>query len=64
METMSGLAIANARDQYVLLRNFTTGKWENIAGNGKTCRVQVIKKSPDHILKVIPDVEGGQVDLC
>ena len=45
------LAIANARDQYVLLRNFTTGKWENIAGDGKTCRIQVMKKADgDHLL--------------
>ena len=54
------LAIASARDQYVLLRNFTTKKWENIAGDGKTCRIQVMKKADgDHLLRITPD--GGQV---
>ena len=57
--TMS-LAIANAHDQCVLLHNSTTKKWENIAGNGKTCKVRVVKQSEgDHLLRITPD--GGQV---
>lgn len=51
------VAIANAVNQYVFRRNFTLRKWEGLAGEGRTCRVQVTKKSSgDYILKIIPEV--------
>lgn len=57
-QIMASLAIATAAKQYVFRRNYSTRKWENIAGDGKTCRIQVLKKGStgDYILKIFPEV--------
>lgn len=60
-EKMS-VAIANAQKQYVFRRNYNTRKWESLAGDGKTCRIQVLKKpTGDYILRIFP--EEGEVML-
>jgi hypothetical protein len=55
------LAIATGPKQYVFRRNYSTRSWESLPGDGKACRVQVLKKqgSGEHILKITP--ENGEV---
>ena len=54
------VAVANAKEQHVLRRDFKSGRWVDIAGEGKTCRVQVVKSSGgEYLLKIFP--QGGQV---
>ena len=58
------VSIATAQNQYVFRRNYATRKWESLAGDGKSCRIQVLKKSGsgEFILKIFPD--GGEVSRC
>ena len=54
------LAIATANSKYVFRRDFTRRAWENISGEGKTCKVQVKKASENYFLKIIP--QNGKVN--
>ena len=57
------VAVATANNQYVFRRNYSTRKWESLSGSGKTCRIQVMKKSAtDYTLRIFP--EDGEVRGC
>ena len=60
-EVEMSVAVANATNQYVFRRNFSTRKWESLAGSGGTCRIQVLKKAGavDYTLRIFP--EQGEV---
>ena len=55
------LAVAIGPKQYVFRRNYSTRTWESLPGDGKACKVQVIKRSGsgEHILRITP--ENGEV---
>ena len=55
------LAVATGPKQYVFRRNYSMRTWESLPGDGKACKVQVVKRSGsgEHILRITP--ENGEV---